>query len=66
MFTAYDYFPPSPPIISNIYGVVVTSHNGGDNAQHIATKGSRIQEWLWILRDAYQSIGGQYVIDLSS
>ena len=37
------YFPTflAPSHISSIYGVVVTSQNGGDIAQHIATKGPR-------------------------
>ena len=34
-------FPTSPShsLISSVYGVVVTSQNGGDKTQHIATRG---------------------------
>ena len=33
-----------PRLISSVYGVVVTSENGGDKAQYITTEASRNQE----------------------
>ena len=44
-FSVYAFSAsPTPSLISSIYGVVVTSQNGGDNTLFIATRGSRIRE----------------------
>ena len=46
LFSVLICFPPTPSnsLISSIYGVDVTSQNGGYKAQTITRRGSRIQE----------------------